>query len=156
MTKIQGNTSMGRIVVSDLDGELQQQGLNGLLNTPAADSSIGTGAKDITVAQLSAGILEEDATAQVTWTLPTAAALVAGFGSGVGDCIDLSVINSATKGTEEEITVAVGTGGTLVGNAVVPTFWDTDDADRSGCGLFRIRFTNVTASSEAYTLYRIA
>lgn len=119
------------------------------------DSTAGNAT--ITIAEVLTGILEADSTAQITYTLPTAALAVAGVtGVAVGDCIDFAVINTATAGTEEEITVAAGSGGTAIGNMVVPPGDTTHDADKSGSGLFRIRFTNVSSSSEAYTVYRLA
>jgi hypothetical protein len=51
--------------------------------------------------------------------------------------------------------MAVGTGGTAVGNLLVAAGNVTEDEENSGSAHFRIRFTNVTASSEAYDLFRL-
>ena len=124
---------------------------------PAHTDIAGDGNKTLTIAQLLTGILEADPAADRTWTLPTAALAVAGVtGVAVGDCIDFSVINTGTAGADEIITVAIGSGGTLVGSGTVPVATDTHDANSVGSGMFRIRFTNVTSSSEAYVCYRIA
>jgi len=45
---------------------------------------------------------------------------------------------------------------TIVGNAKVAAPNVTEDQENSGSAKFRIRFTNVTSGSEAYTLYRLA
>ena len=124
---------------------------------PAHTDVANDGNKTLTIAQLLTGVLEADPTADRTWTLPTAALAVAGVtGVAVGDCIDFSVINTGTAGADEIITVAIGSGGTLVGSGTVPVATDTHDANSVGSGMFRIRFTNVTSSSEAYVCYRIA
>ena len=123
---------------------------------PAHTDIAGDGNKTLTIAQLLTGILECDPAADRTWTLPTAALAVAGVtGVAVGDCIDFSVINTGTAGADEIITVAIGSGGTLLGSGTVPVATDTHDANSVGSGTFRIRFTNVTSSSEAYVCYRI-
>ena len=119
------------------------------------DSTAGNAT--ITIAELLTGILEADVATQVTYTLPTAALAVAGVnGVAVGDCIDFSVISTGTAGDDEIITVAMGSGGTAVGGMTVPNHNDAHDAASVGAGLFRMRFTNVTSTSEAYTVYRLA
>jgi hypothetical protein len=118
---------------------------------------IGTGAQTITIAELLVQVIGEDPTADVAWTLPTAALAVAGVeGASVGDCIDFYVINTGTASADEIITVAAGSSGTLVGSGAVLTANPVDDAFSSGSGHFRLRFTNVTSSSETYTVYRLA
>ena len=110
----------------------------------------------VTIAQVLTGILEADPAADRAWTLPTAALAVAGVtGVAVGDCIDFSVINTGTATADEIITVTMGTGGTAVGYMGVKTS-GVAVGDCEGSGLFRIRFTNVTSTSEAYTCYRLA
>jgi hypothetical protein len=110
----------------------------------------------VTIAQVLTGILEADPAADRTWTLPSAALAVAGVtGVAVGDSIDFSVINSGTAAADEIITIAMGSGGTAVGYMGVKCA-GVAVGDSEGSGLFRIRFTNVTGSSEAYTVYRVA
>ena len=101
-------------------------------------------------------VLEEDPAGAATWTLSTAALAVAGIpGVEVGDCLDFYVVN--TDGTADiAITIAGGTGGTMVGNVEVESADTTADAISSGSGMFRLRFTNVTSGSEAYSCYRLA
>jgi len=138
------------------------RGYNATNKTPSiitkwdAHTTTASAGATLTIAQLLTGVLEADATAQISYALPTAALAVAGVtGVAVGDCIDFAVINRSTAGTEEEITITMGANGTAVGNMVVPTVDTTHDADRSGSALFRIRFTAVTGT-ETYTCYRIA
>jgi len=128
-----------------------------LKNTPTPAAAIGTGDKTITIAQILTQILEEDPENPATWTMPTAALAVAGVKDcTVGQALDFYLINSATTGANEIITVAAGSGGTLVGNAGVAAPNITEDEENSGSSHWRMRFTNVTASSEAYSLYRLA
>ena len=89
--------------------------------------------------------------------LTTAALAVAGVpGCAVGDCIDFAIINIGTEGADEIVTLAAGTGGTLIGSGAVLTSDPVNDAFSGGSGLFRLRFANVTASSEAIVVYRLA
>jgi len=123
--------------------------------TPAA--ALGTGNITLTIAQILTQILEEDPEGAANWTTPTAALAVAGISSvAVGDCLDFYVINNATAGADEIVTIVAGSGCTIVGNAKVAAPNVTEDQENSGSAKFRIRFTNVTSSSEAYTLYRLA
>ena len=124
---------------------------------PAHHSIGATSNKTLTIAQLLTGVIEEDPEGAANWTLPTAALAVAGVkGVNVGDCIDFALINNATTGADEIVTVVMGTSGTAVGNMKIAAPNITEDQENSGSGLFRIRFTNVTSGSEAYTCYRLA
>jgi hypothetical protein len=128
-----------------------------MVKWPAHTGDLGSGGKTITIAQILTGIYICDPTADAAHTLPTAALAVAGVTSvAVGDCIDFSVINTGTASEDEIITLAAGSGGTLVGSGAVLTANPVDNAFSSGSGTFRIRFTNVTAGSEAYSVYRLA
>lgn len=127
-----------------------------LVKYPAPAASIGTGNQTLTIAQVLTGILEEDPAGAATWTLPTAALAVAGVtGAAVGDTLDFIVINTDTT-NDVAITIAAGSGGSLVGNAEVESPETTAGDISSGSAIFRIRFTNVSSSSEAYVVYRIA
>ena len=118
-----------------------------------AAAAPGTSNQTITIAQLKTGILYDDPEGAATWTLPTAALIVAGLpGYAVGDCLDFSVINDATAGANEIVTMAVGTGGTAAGNLLVAAPNITEDEENSGSAMFRIRITSATA----YTVYRLA
>jgi len=117
---------------------------------PAA--AIGTGAVTLTIAQILTGILEEDPEGAVTWTLPTNALLRAGLNDPqTGDTLDFCVINNATSTVDEPITIAVGAGGTAVGNMIVEAAMVAGEVN-SGSGLFRVRLTSATA----YSCYRLA
>jgi hypothetical protein len=122
-------------------------------HTAVADGTALT----VTIAQILTGVLVMDPTADKGWTLPTAALAVAGVdGVAVGDCINFSIINTGSTGEDEIITLAAGTGGTLVGYGGVGTATVTHDAVEIGSGLFKLRFANVTAGSEAIVCYRLA
>ena len=71
-----------------------------------AAAAPGTTNQTITITQLKTGILYDDPEGAGTWTLPTAALIVAGLPDYVvGDCLDFSVINNATTGADEIITM---------------------------------------------------
>jgi hypothetical protein len=94
---------------------------------------------------LANSIIKGTPAADATYTLPTAALIVAGQPDlQVNDSWTFSVID--TNGTYT-ITLAVGTGGTLVGSGALAV---------STSAMFRITITNITSGSEAYDLYRIA
>ena len=127
-----------------------------IFNPGEPNTAIGTGAQTITIDMIRTQVLEEDPEGAATWTLTTAALAVAGIsGVEVGDCLDFYVVN--TDATNDiAITIAAGTGGTLVGNMEVESPEQTAEKISSGSGMFRFRFTNVTSGSEAYSVYRLA
>ena len=158
-TTVAGDTTFSG--VTTLSGQAYARGYTSttpsLIQKWPAHTDATAGNATITIAQVLTGILECDPAADITWTLPTAALAVAGVnGVAVGDCIDFSLINGATTGADEIVTVVMGSGGTAVGNMKIAAPNITEDEENSGSGLFRIRFTNVTSSSEAYTCYRLA
>ncbi len=129
-----------------------------MINRPAHSSIGATSNQTLTVAQLLTGVVEEDPEGAANWTLPTAALLVAGITDcKVGDCIDFALINAATTGADEIVTVVVGTGGTAVGNLLIAAPNVTEDQENSGSGLFRIRITGIGgANTASYHVYRMA
>lgn len=106
----------------------------------------------LTVAQIKSGVLVQTPTASRVLTLPTAA-LTKVFLKNVGDSVDFNVINEGADGLA--VTLAAGSGGTTIGSLEVRDKVATT-TPASGTSCFRIRQTNVTASSEAYVLYRLA
>lgn len=124
---------------------------------PTPNAATASGGHTITIAEIRNEILRSDPAADVAFAAPTAALAVAGTPDvKVGDCLDFYVINTGTAGADEIITVSAGSGGTLVGSGAVLTADPVNDTFSSGSGHFRLRFTNVTASSEAYDLFRLA
>ena len=104
-----------------------------------------TNTATITAAQLITGILDGTPTAGATYTLPTAALLVAGiYNVQVGSSFFFVVNNKA--GDAYTITVAAGSGGTADGTLTVA---------QNVIRLFLVIITNVTSSSEAYFVYGI-
>lgn len=102
----------------------------------------------LTVAQVMGKILVGTAgTSAVTYTLPTAALLDAAMGTDkkVGTTFDLTIINLGTS--SGVITVAAGTGITLVGMATLPI---TTAAGSSGTWRF------LKTATGAWTAYRIS
>lgn len=97
-------------------------------------------ATTITTAALQSGLIERSgATAGRTDTLPTAAQICEAFGVSQPFYFSFSVRNSSGQ----TITIAAGTGGTTSGTMTVVTV-----AEKA----FRIKVTNATAGSEAYTV----
>jgi len=122
----------------------------------AAAAEVNTaGAGTYSAANLLTGTIVRDCTgASRTDTLDTAANLVAalaaafGVAAAVGDCLDCLIVNGSDPVTEI-ITLDAGTGGGYATEqrAVSRTILGTTSR------LIRIRFTNVTTSSEAYVVY---
>ena len=159
LSLIDGGTIAGNV---DIAGSLHARGYDttqpSITAKWPAHSALGNGAdKTLTIAQILTGIVTSDPTADRDFTMPTAALAVAGVtGVAVGDCIDFTIINLGTANADEIITLAAGTGGTLVGSGAVLTTDPTDEQFSSGSGLFRVRFTGVASGSEAIVIYRLA
>jgi len=122
-----------------------------------AETGLSNGNATLTMSQLFTQILTMTPTTARTLTLPTAADAVSAIsGVAVNDCIEFRIINLGTAANDPEITVAMGTGGTAVGR--METDVPVNNAGtytNSGVGIYRMRFTNITVSSEAYTVYRV-
>ena len=97
----------------------------------------------LTAAEVITGIIDGTPTSAATYTLPTAALLVAGIANcKVGSSFFFAVNNKA--GGAYTITVAAGSGGTADGTLTV---------SQNVIRLFLVIITNVTSSSEAYYVY---
>ena len=145
---------MNELVLNSLDVERLDKNVTQRPTVPAA---LSAGAHTVTIAEIRNEIIRMDPTADRAFTLTTAALAVAGVpGCKVGDTLDFVIINTGTANADEIITLAAGTGGTLVGSGAVCTANAVNDAMSTGSGLFRLYFDNVTASSEAITVFRIA
>lgn len=143
-----GSTGNHNIIIGSSTGTSRlglRYGTNGLVKTQLAPTSLTNANATLTMSQLLTNIFTITPTLLTTLTIDTASNLVASLTFvQINDSIDFSIINLATL---FGLTVAVGSGGTLVGSGSVGT---------SSTGTFRLRFTNVTSGSEAYSLYRIA
>ena len=125
---------------------VDRPGVDNLFDRAIVKASTATVATTttITAAQVRAfaasGIMIGTLSGAQTITFPTAALMVAAFpGVDVNDLLVLRVMN----GADNTLTLASGSGGTDVGTLTV------------GAGIistFVVRFTNVTAASEAYSL----
>ncbi len=115
---------------------------------PTVTTNNTAGNLTITPAMVTAGILERDPSgANRTDTLPAASALVAGISNPyVGQILDLWVVNTADAA--ETIVIAAGAGGTL--KPASPAAIAQNQAR-----LYKIRLTNITSGTEAYTVYAI-
>jgi len=104
------------------------------------------GALTYTAAMLKGGLILRDPNgAGRSDVTPTAALLVAAFpGCPVGTSFEFEIVNTADA--SETITVTAGTNCTIVGTATIA---------QNNCKRFLVRLDNVTASSEAYTLYSL-
>ncbi len=100
----------------------------------------------LTAAQLLGGLILEDPNGgAVTATLPTAALLVAAMPDAiVGSAFEFTIRNTADAA--ETITVAAGDGGTASGTMTI---------GQNNTKRFLVVLTNVTPSSEAYTVYSL-
>lgn len=116
---------------------------------PAPTSDATVGARTYTAAEiLGRTIVRDPNGASRSDVLPTAALLVAALpGVRVGDTIDCLIINGADAA--ETITIGAGSGGTFDANQTAASRLIGQNASK----VIRIRFTNVTAASEAYVVY---
>lgn len=117
--------------------------------TPTPTSKATAGAVTLTAAEVLSGIIVVDtAGAGRTYTLPTAALLVAAVPQAkVGDVIRTYVVNGADAA--EAITLAEGSGGGWDANQTATSRVIGQNTSK----MVHIRLTNVTASSEAYVVY---
>jgi predicted RecA/RadA family phage recombinase len=118
-------------------------------SAPAPASYATAGAQTYTAADILGGIIVRDPNgASRTDVLPTAALLVAALpGVRVGDIIDCLIVNGADAA--ETITLSAGSGGAFDANQTAASRVIGQNSQKSVV----IRFTNVTASSEAYVVY---
>ena len=116
-----------------------------------APSTVADADTILTVDVFKTGVLVQTPTTGRTITLPTAANLAA-FLKRVGDSVDITVINLGADTVH--ITLAAGTGGSIVGSAVVRDSSLTTNSD-TGSAVFKVRQTNVTSGAEAYVCYRV-
>lgn len=130
--------------------ELGPKGTTGVVQVtgPLVDKTTQTAETDtgtITIATLLTKVIDGTPTSAATYTLPTAALLVAGIiDAKVGDSFEF-VINNKSGGANT-ITVAAGSGGTADGTLTVA---------QNVVRAFKIIITNVTGASEAYFAYGI-
>jgi predicted RecA/RadA family phage recombinase len=136
-------SSTGRV---RLDGGLAVHDLDA---TPAPASIATVGAATYTAAQILGGIIVRDTNgAARSDTLPTAALLVAAMpGVKVGDVVRCQIINGADAA--EVLTILVGAGGAFDANQTAASQVIGQNVSKT----LTIRFTNVTAASEAYVAY---
>jgi hypothetical protein len=115
------------------------------LKHQAAETDLADVAQTLTYSQLLNDIMTIASTsAPLMLTLPTASNLVANVPDAIVDkAIDFHIINVGAGSVQ----VNVGTGGTSIGGIRIIN---------ATTACFRLRFTNVTAGSQAYTLYRLS
>ena len=117
-----------------------------------APATTDDGTTAISAANIATGIITCTPTADRSKATDTAANLISGLTlTADNDSFDFSLISLATDGTSD-ITITGGTGVTLVGNMIVKSQDDADDAGYAGVGRFRVRRTGASA----VTMYRIA
>lgn len=125
-----------------LDGLALQ--VSGMFTEKTTQTAL-TDTATVTAAQLLTKVLDGTPTAAATYTLPTAASLVAALANPkVGDSFIFVVNNKAASALT--ITMAAGSGGTADGTLTV-----AQNVIRE----FLVIITNVTAASEAYFVYGI-
>ena len=121
-----------------------------VITNEGAPTSLATaGAATYTIAQLLTGIIVRDcAGASRTDVLPTAELAVAGLaGVKVGDVIRCYIINGSDAA--ETITIDAGTGGGYETNQTATSRVIGQNTSK----MLHLRFTVVTAGSEAYVAY---
>ncbi len=130
--------AMSRVVPHAI---LNPNASNGFTKVTTANA---TDTATLTAAQLLAGVISGVPTAAASYTLPTAALMVAAINRPkVGDSFDFLISNNSAGANT--ITVLAG-GATLDGTVTVA---------QNVVRLFRVVLTNVTAAAEAYTVYGV-
>ena len=132
-------------------------GNSGCIKHQSAENALSDADHTLTIADIIKNIFTIPPTLDRTLTLDTAVNAVAGIsGVQINDSIDFTIINNSIPADEAIVTIVPGTGGTLIGNGIVAPFQNSIPTYlTSGSGTFRLRFTNVTGGTEAYTLYRV-
>jgi hypothetical protein len=116
-----------------------------------APATTDNGTTAVSAANILTGIVTCTPSADRSKATDTASNLISGLSlTADNDSFDFSLISLATDGTSD-ITLTGGTGVTPVGNMIVKSQDDADDAGYAGVGRFRIRRTG----SSAVTMYRI-
>ena len=124
---------------------LLADGLSTLQNQGAPATATDTAT--LTAAQLKTKIISGTPTAAATYTLPTGALMDAAFTAwAVDESFDFSIQNLATNATFI-ITVAAGSGFTIVGQTRI----DANAGTANAVGRFRVRKT----AAETFVAYRI-
>lgn len=124
----------------------------------AEPNAIGTGDVILTIANLLSGVLTRDMSGDQTWTMPTAAAVIAGLNApvAVGACLHFYIINENGGGANDITLTATGGGlSPIVGNVEIVSAAVSSHTELSS-GHFMLRVTNITNPNEAYTTYRLA
>lgn len=156
-----GNTAVAKTLVigNNTSGSrtFNRYGSGGNYISQPAHTAVSDSDNAISVGALLTGILTGTPTADRTQTLPDASTVVSSIsGIQVDDSFDFHFINKSTTDDAEWI-IAMGTGGTMEGNPNVSPIENTINSYKNnGSSWFRLRMTNVTASSEAYTVYRLS
>lgn len=116
---------------------------------PAPQSYATVGPQTYTAADILGGVIVRDTNgASRTDVLPTAALLVAALpGVAVGDVVECDIINGADAA--EVLTISAGVGGGFDTNQTA----SSRVIGQNGSKTLLVRFTNVTAASEAYVAY---
>lgn len=115
-----------------------------LVQSQPVETTLADADATLTTAQLLTKILSGAPSVNRTVTSPTAALCVSGLGgAAVADSVDFSVISTGAA----DFILGAGTGVTLNGSGTVSS---------GSSGRFRLAYRNVTALSEAVTIYRLA
>jgi len=130
-------------------------GAGGNIVHQPAETGLSDADGTLTTSHLFSQIITMTPTADRTLTLPTAADIVAAVsGVQIGDAFDFRIMN-LDSASGNDVIIAMGSGGTAIGHMTVEPYNNgAGTYFYSGTGIFRLRFTNVTVSSEAYTVYR--
>lgn len=131
-----GNTSTNTIL-------FERFGTAGFIHHQEPETALSDADATLTIGELLTVLFTISPSTARTLTLPTAADIVTGIsGVAVNDSIDFDIINTGS----DNVIIAAGTNGTLIGNDTI--IFGTS-------GLYRLRITNISGGTEAYTVYRL-
>ena len=144
--------AIGKLTVKKEFVNLGNTSRTPIFTSPTPSALATTTTLTLTTAQILSGIVTvNSAAADATHTTPTAAAIVAAVsGAVVGQSFQLTYINTSTS---YQVTIAAGSGVTLVGDPVV--LETANDGTKNASVRFLFRFTNVTSGAEAVSVYRV-
>lgn len=155
-----GNVASSKTIIignnSGSTGLITRYGTGGFIKSQGPQVTLTDANVTVTTQNLLNGILYMTTGSSRTVTLPNASDIITAIPSiQVSDCIDFSVIYNVTNILGGSLTVAMGTGGTMIGQNSISGLANLGGLFYGSLsGMFRLSITNV--STPSYTVYRMS
>ena len=121
-----------------------------------AETTLGDANTTLTITQINTQIVTMTPTVDRTITLPTAASMSVNLINTVDNSIKFRIIN-LDDANDANITIQPTAGCIGVGHMdVAPPHNTAGTYHYSGTGVFKLRLTNASAGTQAYTVYRVS